>query len=298
MSTPEGSKRKPTTPKQVTANKGNAKHSTGPRTGAGKAESARNATTHGLYASTSFAIARGPFKEDPDEVAQYCENLVATLEPRNSVEFAQANLVAARYLLGVRLNRLTAAAINADSVDESAILRAFGLRPSAALDEQKFAIATVLHEITTRSYCDLPEDHTGPLSQQHPDITFEDLVVDLLDRTSRLDTFDLPDDEAGPWTTTEGRAIFIEVLRTGFPDLVEAQEYAASRLKHAQAAYHDSVTRNEDFVVQRILSNSIEQILRHQARLDRSLASALEVYDEMRLRPLLTDDHHDEEPRR
>ena len=67
--------------KQIAANRLNACLSTGPRTGEGKAQSSRNAMTHGLRAS----IGLFPY-ESPDEFFQMRDNVFAELQPQGAVE--------------------------------------------------------------------------------------------------------------------------------------------------------------------------------------------------------------------
>ena len=96
---------------QKSANKRNAKKSTGPRSPAGKTKSSRNATTHGGYATRPHAIRSGAFQENPDDVAEFVDGIVEALSPRDHVERIEARNIAAGYL---RLRRLQA--LEADSI--------------------------------------------------------------------------------------------------------------------------------------------------------------------------------------
>ena len=69
------------TRRQIAANRKNAKRSTGPRTGAGKARSAMNSARHGLLAQ--FHLIPG---EDPQEFSKFAEEAGAVLKPQGAVE--------------------------------------------------------------------------------------------------------------------------------------------------------------------------------------------------------------------
>jgi hypothetical protein len=99
-------------PAQVSANRRNASRSTGPRTAAGKAQSARNSAKHGRYALTSVAITVGPFAEDPDEVQGFLDEIIKDLDPRDSVERAHAERIAQIHLQEARIDRWETAALN------------------------------------------------------------------------------------------------------------------------------------------------------------------------------------------
>lgn len=76
-----------TTERQRAANIENAKRSTGPRTSEGKARSARNAETHGVYAA-DLNIPRGSFAEDEEPITALIASIRASIDPRNGVEVA------------------------------------------------------------------------------------------------------------------------------------------------------------------------------------------------------------------
>jgi hypothetical protein len=69
------------TKRQFEANRKNAKRSTGPRTDAGKINSAMNSTRHGLLGQ--FHLIAG---EDPQEFSKFEEGVRADLKPDGAVE--------------------------------------------------------------------------------------------------------------------------------------------------------------------------------------------------------------------
>ena len=66
---------------QVLANQANAQHSTGPRTNAGKAKSARNATTHGFTLGVLEVSA-----EDRAEFEAFEQALIQDMTPKGALE--------------------------------------------------------------------------------------------------------------------------------------------------------------------------------------------------------------------
>jgi hypothetical protein len=70
-----------TSPRQIESNRRNSLRSTGPRTEAGKEESRRNATRHGLTAETVVEIL-----EDIDDYKGFEANIIADYDARTAVE--------------------------------------------------------------------------------------------------------------------------------------------------------------------------------------------------------------------
>lgn len=79
---------------QIRANRQNATKSTGPRTEAGKTASSQNAVKHGGYSNRALAIQTGPFKEDPDQIADFIDAILEELKPRDALEHEEARRIA------------------------------------------------------------------------------------------------------------------------------------------------------------------------------------------------------------
>jgi hypothetical protein len=102
-----------TTPAQQTANQRNGRLSKGPVTGAGKATSSRNATTHGAYRQHPGPVLTGPFAENPDTVADTINEVVRGLRPRDELEERLAVEVAEIFLDIERANAYKIASLAA-----------------------------------------------------------------------------------------------------------------------------------------------------------------------------------------
>jgi hypothetical protein len=77
-----------TSERQIAANKLNAKKGTGPRTLAGKTKVSANAFKHGLTARS--VVLPG---EDPDDFERFSADLMTSLDPRNALEYALAEMI-------------------------------------------------------------------------------------------------------------------------------------------------------------------------------------------------------------
>ena len=72
-------------PAQALANRANAQHSTGPRTEEGKARSARNATTLGLYSHAGYVR-----PDETDLYLEFCAGYQHALAPEGAIEHTLA----------------------------------------------------------------------------------------------------------------------------------------------------------------------------------------------------------------
>ena len=79
-----------TSVRQIKANQGNAQRATGPRTVAGKARSAQNATQHGILARAAVL----PVAETEGEWVAHCDAILAGLDPVGGLELHLAERVA------------------------------------------------------------------------------------------------------------------------------------------------------------------------------------------------------------
>jgi hypothetical protein len=79
----------PITEQQLSANRANAQHSTGPNTPEGRKRSSQNALRHGITAQTTIMTDEDRIKHD-----EFCANMMADLAPVGSIETFLASSVA------------------------------------------------------------------------------------------------------------------------------------------------------------------------------------------------------------
>ncbi len=96
---------------QLEANRRNAQRSTGPRTSAGKSRSSENAVKHGFTARLLVGLQHGPFADNPAELQEFIQAVLAELAPVTAQERAEALNIVGLYVRRSRLVELEAMAL-------------------------------------------------------------------------------------------------------------------------------------------------------------------------------------------
>jgi len=94
---------------QLQANRRNAQQSTGPKTGAGKARSSQNAVKHGFTGRLLVGLQYGPFADNPTELQEFIQAVLAELAPVTARERAEALNIVGLYVRRSRLVELEVA---------------------------------------------------------------------------------------------------------------------------------------------------------------------------------------------
>ena len=102
---------KPTSEKQIEANRRNAQRSTGPKTTEGKERAAQNATRSGIYAKTLLPIPRGLFAEEAADIEEFEADLLEALRPRDALEWGLARRIVSNMLRSQRMDRFESEAL-------------------------------------------------------------------------------------------------------------------------------------------------------------------------------------------
>lgn len=95
---------KPTTEKQITANRRNAQKSTGPQTSRGKINSKRNSLKHGLL-SREVVIRKGDGKENVDDYRDMLSRMIAYYKPQGPIERMLVDTITSTYWRLARIVR-------------------------------------------------------------------------------------------------------------------------------------------------------------------------------------------------
>jgi len=303
---------RPTSEKQKAANRRNSQRSTGPKSAEGKARTAANRLTHGLYATTNVAISRGRFAEDNGVIEAFLEQIVGSLPPRDVVEFHAAQQIAQAMLRAVRLDRFELAAIDGESTVSAAELNRLG---NPDLAELFLDVVDVIEEIcplylpqdgSSRSeghrdpFADYGTAGEGPYAGSEADLEADSrlkaIAADLdwevlgryiVDHAFPTMTFKYPwPEDRPPEDDDEWRRVFRSLVRSKFLNLDEARTWLRSQRARHYAQYLRSAGLPESLAAHRILGGSLEKSLLHRSRIDRSLDQALARYDKLQERAL------------
>ncbi|MGD0872893.1 MAG: hypothetical protein ABSB88_25390 [Bryobacteraceae bacterium] len=145
--------------KQIAANRLNAQKSTGPRSAAGKSQSAQNSRKHG-FCTSNCAVAH---LEDLDEIVNLRQDLIDLYHPANSQELWAVERIALHQMSLIRASRLEAGlftncldqALGSDGqpihpMNEE--MAGLGKGKITFGQEHNFAIAASLHRMTQRPH--------------------------------------------------------------------------------------------------------------------------------------------------
>ena len=147
------------TDKQIAANRINAQKSTGPRSAAGKTQSAQNARKH-RFCTSDLAVAH---LEDLDEIVELRQDLLDLYHPANSQELWAVERIALAQMSLIRASRLEAGlfttcldqALGSDGQPIHPMnqqMAGLGKSEITLGQEHNFAIAESFHRLTQRPH--------------------------------------------------------------------------------------------------------------------------------------------------
>jgi hypothetical protein len=248
---------RPTSGKQVRANRRNALKSTGPTGDEGKEVSSQNAVKGGFLSTLPRPILRGPFWEDEGEFYDRLEELVEAFNPRDAIERAVAKRLALVVINLERFDLYCAAAVEGHSRLTSADRR-------SGAEEHEVAIARVRAAHAVAGYL-REEDITVY------DVTWRDLAWLLRYRGPRpgVGVKRLWTDDTTPDTDEEWRKAFEALLEFLWSDTEKAIERAERKALRLFVESMESEQRHQEVAAMRILEEHSGLESRYHSRLVR-----------------------------
>jgi len=257
------------------ANKRNAQRSTGPRTKEGKAKSARNATTHGVFVSRLEPITKGAFAEDPQEFADQASALIGALAPRDAIEMACAI-------------RITGLLINMDR------LEIFGMALIEGASRMRPSDFT--HGVRTGPRRRLDADAASWLAayldgyrpEDEDDFKIYAALIRTYGPNPKVGIKGLWDDEHEPATTAQWKRAFKTLKAKFWPDEADARRWANQLALRFSRDFEAVDGLEEQIAANRILEGPFDLMLKYHARLRREFQGLRADYTDLQTRPLPT----------
>lgn len=208
---PAGDQKKPTSAKQVAANRRNAQRSTGPKTSKGKARSSANSVKHGAYARQLHPFGSGPYAEAPDEFYERAAKLIAAFEPEDELIAELAKRAADAVMKMTRLDAFEADKSLLTGIPDEDIKRYCGDLQAADFHELDML---ALKEIAAADMPDKEPDHEFLEELEWRHVAHQ--VRDLL--TTECSIPGLWDDDREPDTDAEWERAARTILDAALPD--------------------------------------------------------------------------------
>jgi hypothetical protein len=208
---PSDHEKKPTSAKQVAANRRNAERSTGPQTPEGKARSSANAIKHGAYASALHPLGSGPYWEAPDEFYERAAKLIAAFEPEDELIAELAKRAADALMKMTRLDAFEADKSLLSGIPDEAIKHHCGDLQAADFHELDML---ALKEIAAADMPGMEPDRDFLAELDWQDVAHQ--VRDLL--TTECSIPGLWDDDRKPDTDAEWERAARAILDAVLPD--------------------------------------------------------------------------------
>ncbi len=257
---------------RVEANRGNAAKSTGPRSANGKARSSKNATTHGMYADDVMPIARGPFAEDPQSVANFFNHIIGDLAPRDCLEWEQAFAIAGCYLRLRRIDNFEARAIEADAHLSDTQVEAVG-----GDEDALWLQFQLLHEMSLRAEGESGDDK----------VWWENLarLLRSLRQDSPVRLPGLWDEASEPSTKAEWRRAYRSLVAHWWPEPSKMEPWLMSQRRQVLAALAKVQGRGGERAAVRSLTYTLERSTVLRSRVVNEINRGMLAYSWLQQRP-------------
>lgn len=253
--------------RRTRANRANAMKSTGPRTEEGKRRSSRNAERHGVFSKGIVPLTKGPFAENPEELADRVEHFILDLNPRNAMRAALAPMIAALMVKSDRLDRWTAASIDGASIPgRSDYVLGVGTEVAKRLAaEHAWALAIYLDD----------EESVPP-----PDFRMAAFMMRHKGPKPGIRIEGLWDDDHEPESDDEWLRAYTVLLNNLWPNRAEAHEWAHALAEDLTRAFEEVDGLAERFAANRVLNGPVELETRYRGAIVRDLTRLLALYRE------------------
>lgn len=269
----EGASNGGTSRRRIEANRENSQKATGPKSVDGKARSSKNSTKHGIFVSRLEALKSGPFAEDPSELREKVDAIMASLAPRDPLEFAMATRIAALCNSFDRLERWSTALFD-------------GASRRTSLDYEAGVGSEYRRGLMVKSMNALVTYLEGLISDDEADFLVFAHLVKRFGPDSRVGVKGLWDETHEPKDAEQWKTAYQSLVAHHWSDPSEVLSWASEVSQRLRRLAEEVDGLEEQIVAGRIMNGPFDLQLKYHARIRRELTKLLEEYGQLQKRDL------------